>query len=720
MIVYLKNSLRRHLILISMLCMSVASHAQCATVLTDAVTPACGSLHSGTVTIHASNAPPPYQYRLGAGGSWQTDSLFTGLGAGSTTVYVMEAGGCIDSIVVVIGSAGTPFTPAITATAWSATFCNGVGMVDTFWASGSSAALTYQWYHNGAPISGATAATYITTVLNDHDSLWVLGYTSSPCATVDSAVSNTIHITAYTGTIPSVTATAASLSYCAGGGFVDTFWASSAGSAVLTYHWYRNGVAVTGATGSSWSTATLSDHDSIWVVAQGTGPCAAPVSSNILHISILPDTVPAISITAASLSFCAGSGFVDTFWAGGGTSAALTYQWYRNDTAISGATGASWVTSSLADHDSIWVVAYGATGCTAGDSSVSTRVTISLISCADTVWPGDADANHIADNNDLLPVGLAYGATGPVRTVQGIVWQGDSADRWSQYFSIYAPTVNYVHADCNGDGVVNSDDTLAIVTNFGLTHPKTNGYGTPRSGAHSMHLEFSRDTVYDGQSLVAAVILGDAAIPFANIYGIAFTYNYDPLVYDTNSISFEYINSWLGDYTNSINISKTFPAPGVIKTAITGIDHLDRSGWGAIARFRGTITTDNINGIRRYVNTDYITDITAVDMKGDTIEVNTCVDSNLIIQWSTGIHDITGGDHIEIYPNPARDYIQVTSEHPMTQVQLYDGLGELMMDNHAGGETALSFDVSGLASGIYMVRISTVDGSTIRKVTIKH
>ncbi len=124
-------------------------------------------------------------------------------------------------------------------------------------------------------------------------------------------------------------------------------------------------------------------------------------------------------------------------------------------------------TTTISGFDSIgtYTLLFGDT-----TTGVFDIIHIFVTSC---VWPGDADANHIVDNNDLLPIGLAYDSIGPVRTVQGIVWQGDVSTDWADTLPGYFPTVNFKYADCNGDGRVDANDTLAIVTNFGLTHTKT-------------------------------------------------------------------------------------------------------------------------------------------------------------------------------------------------------------------------------------------------------
>lgn len=339
-----------------------------------------------------------------------------------------------------------------------------------------------------------------------------------------------------------------------------------------------------------------------------------------------------------------------------------------------------------------------------------------------TVWPGDADANHIVDNTDLLPIGLAYAATGPVRAVQGIVWQADVSTDWGSSFATYSPLVNYKHADCDGNGTINADDTLAIVTNFGLLHAKTNGYAGPwRNSVPVLGLSFAVDTVLDTQTLATDIYLGDSSLSANNIYGLAFTLNFDPIVTDSATAAFSFVPSWLGSTTNSINISKTFYTAGQVKAAITGINHQPRTGSGRIAHFTAVITTGNINGkdLSYYTNYSYISDITAIDQLGNRLQLNAGIDSNKVGYYPNGIHDIDQTATVSIYPNPAAHSVRISSgTQLMSAITITDMLGQNVMSVRVNNKTSETVDLSDLESGVYMIRVSTSYGSATTRLVV--
>lgn len=334
------------------------------------------------------------------------------------------------------------------------------------------------------------------------------------------------------------------------------------------------------------------------------------------------------------------------------------------------------------------------------------------------VWPGDANHNRIADNIDLLPIGLSYGATGTTRLDQGIDWEPKISTNWG----FGSPMVYDVkHTDCNGDGTINADDALAILQNFGQTYSKKNDQPAVwRTGIAGLNVVLSKDTVRAGDTLVASIQLGDASLPVSNIYGIAFTYNYDALVVDTAQTEVIYPSSWLAtSTTDRISISKDLKAIGQIKMAITRIDHNNRSGDGEIAQVKFKITTDNISGknLAYYNNINFISAITAIDSVGNLIDLNAGLDSSLVEFTPNGVKTIDKFQ-VAIYPNPASGKLFVKTDGTVLErVTLRNLLGETIVSEVATGSNK-TIDVSGLANGVYIFHLETNKGELYRRVVV--
>ena len=328
------------------------------------------------------------------------------------------------------------------------------------------------------------------------------------------------------------------------------------------------------------------------------------------------------------------------------------------------------------------------------------------------VWPGDANADHIVDNNDLLPIGLAYDSSGPVRTVQGIVWQGDRATAWRDSFSNYTYPVNYKHADCNGDGTVNATDTAAIIQNFSLTHAKTGGISAPwRSGVPSLSAIPTIDTLGNGAILTINFELGNTSIPFNNFYGLAFTYDFDPLIVDSAYTSITYGNSWIGT-NDKIALSKIFNSTGQIKTAVTRIDHTTRSGSGVIASASFRINTHNVtsNNFYYYANIGTISNVTAIDQHGNTIPLNTGADTSRIVVTPLGIRTVANIGLVHLYPNPNNG--SFTLETSLQQGAIYsisDMLGQLIQQGTIASEKQ-KIDMGYTPAGVYSLSILGMSG----------
>jgi hypothetical protein len=351
------------------------------------------------------------------------------------------------------------------------------------------------------------------------------------------------------------------------------------------------------------------------------------------------------------------------------------------------------------------------------DSIITLHLSIKTVGCTvaqDSVWPGDANNDKVVDNNDLLPIGLAYSVSGQGRTGASIVWKGQPSAPW---VDTLPSGENDKYIDCNGDGIIDANDTLAIIQNWSLTHNKRAGSDPWRAGAPLLKVQFDKASVNSGDTLTASIVLGDVGQPLTSIYGLSFTLHYDVQAIDMTKSHFNIAQSWFGTSSNSIHLYKNNPAAGTIQCAITGINHLGRSGYGMIASFMERITTSKLSG-STYSNKCYISDVHAADTKGSPLSLNTVSDSTGVVYKPTGITEIT---NLKLYvaPNPASQQVTIATSSEMTDIHIYDVLGQAVLHTTPSRSQRETLDVSSLTAGVYMVQVSSSSGRGNARLVIK-
>ncbi|PYB68153.1 hypothetical protein DMB44_05380 [Thermoplasma sp. Kam2015] len=246
-----------------------------------------------------------------------------------------------------------------------------IGNSVTFTASpsGGSGSYTYQWYLNGAAVSGATSSTYTTSFSSSgSDSVYVIIKDSVG----NSATSNTIDETVNPD--PSVSITSSQNPTDIGNSV--TFTASpSGGTGSYTYQWYwSNGTAISGATSQSYTTSFSSSGTyGVYVIIKDSVGNSA--TSNTITETV--NTDPSVSISSSQNPTDIGNSVTFTASASGGTGS-YSYQWYwSNGTAISGATSYQYTTSFTSSGTyGIYVVVKDANGNTAQSSTLTETVNV--------------------------------------------------------------------------------------------------------------------------------------------------------------------------------------------------------------------------------------------------------------------------------------------------------------------------------------------------------
>jgi hypothetical protein len=318
------------------------------------------------------------------------------------------------------------------------------------------------------------------------------------------------------------------------------------------------------------------------------------------------------------------------------------------------------------------------------------------------VWPGDANYDLVVNNMDLLPVGLAYGDTGAVRPNASLSYIAQPATDWAGFFNT---AVNKKHADCDGNGLVDGNDTIAIALNYSLTHPAKPFVNTvTKNTGAELFFQMPVVPVSPGSTISIPVMLGTAVSPVASIYGIAFSITYDPTFIVAGSLSVDYSGSWIAAPGNYLNIEKDFTSSGKYDMAFTKMDHTDAGGQGLIATIHFTIS-QNANGI---LNLSF-SNIMALMHNGSQVPV---IAGRGFV--STSIKDLPSAITSLFYPDPMHDQARIVFSNPDRDDYLLfitDATGRQIMEVQHTSSGEIILKRNDLTNGIYFYELRNESGT---------
>jgi sugar lactone lactonase YvrE len=307
------------------------------------------------------------------------------------------------------------------------------------------------------------------------------------------------------------------------------------------------------------------------------------------------------------------------------------------------------------------------------------------------VWPGDANVDLYANNYDLLPIGLYFGLNGPARSTISNAWHGYSCNNWSGTIS---NTPNPKFADCDGNGTVGYDDTTAIYNNFNLSHLQrlSNSQNITTSTNPDIYFQFSKNTYYPGDTLIADIMIGDNNNIQTNFYGAAFDIYYDPSYPVSGTEVFYFSNSWVG-VINQDMITFSYPtySSGSICASMVRINHQDVSGYGKVATLKFVVAGDTI------LSSDFSTAIynpIKISSNGNTGQLTTGINIGKIV-----------ADQIKIYPNPSSSVLNVelNGKDESKMVYIINSYGQ-EINRITVNQAKFSVDISDISPGVYVLK----------------
>ena len=231
--------------------------------------------------------------------------------------------------ILVTAYDATVVPPAITSSPVSQTVIQGSPVALTVTATGSDP-LSYQWYKDGWPLAGSTAPGLVlnAAVAGDSGSYLVLVRNSA-----GSAISAPAALTVLVP--PSIVTDPLSQTVLAG--TTVNLSVTAAGTAPLSYQWYKDGVAI--AKNGTSSTLRLSN---VALTASGNYQVHVTNSAGAVDSAIatlLVQSPPVISTQPKTTTVTVGVAVMLSVVASG--TDPMTYQWYKDTVALAGATGTS-------------------------------------------------------------------------------------------------------------------------------------------------------------------------------------------------------------------------------------------------------------------------------------------------------------------------------------------------------------------------------------------
>lgn len=341
---------------------------------------------------------------------------------------------------------------------------------------------------------------------------------------------------------------------------------------------------------------------------------------------------------------------------------------------------------------------------------------VSCVTATSVVWPGDANYDLVADNNDILNIGLAYGYTGPVRAAASLTWVAQPAADWSFQF---ANGANLKHADTDGNGVVDVDDTTAVSLNYGLTHPfRLMPPSVTSLPSPQLYVITNPDTANLSDTVNVEVFLGTGTTQVDSIYGIAFTLNYDTALVSDSYFNADFNGCWMGTPgVDLITFSHNRYSDGAMDFAIVRTDQNNTNGFGFLNRL-GIVIVDNVGAKVTLPLT--ISNVTAITASEYVLSLLVSNDSVLIDTTGTvGINELMPlADQFSLYPNPAGNFIQLSAPlYETFEMEVFNQFGRSMLPKQMVSN-GVRMNTTSLSQGVYYMTLTGSKGKITRKFNV--
>jgi hypothetical protein len=324
------------------------------------------------------------------------------------------------------------------------------------------------------------------------------------------------------------------------------------------------------------------------------------------------------------------------------------------------------------------------------------------------VYPGDCNHDGIADFLDLLPLGLLFGDTGPLRPSASLSWLPQTVNQWGTLYP--ATNIDAKHVDGDGNGQITFADTLAVFENYGRTH---GGYLSDSSLLPSLAGEapvklLGPQSISPGDTVELMLHVGTQDSVATQAYGLAVELSYDTSLIEV--IGTRWDGSWLGQKNvDLITLAKVDSLRGRWQIAITRTDQVSRNGYGRVGSIIVVISDDIAKQILPL--TFQFLRVEAIDHLGhpQPLSVSPAPFDLAIDTTATALRSPEPSS-LHWYHDRVQQAVVIQADRPLEGwLELYDAQGRRIRQEKISGGGPWRTSLGQLPLGAYLLRIRTTN-----------
>jgi hypothetical protein len=212
----------------------------------------------------------------------------------------------------------------------------------------------------------------------------------------------------------------------------------------------------------------------------------------------------------------------------------------------------------------------------------------------------------------------------------------------------------------------------------------------------------------EGDRLSLPIVLGSATHVPTNVYGVAFTINYDPTKVQGNSVSTDFSTSWLGN--DLLVFENVLHNQGKVEVTVARKDRMNITNFGTLGTFNLTIRDDILRSSSNTSMDVTISNVRLID-NGNQIYGTDRQTGVVTIQQQVTSIDRLEGFSVNVFPNPTHHDLNVeVKDATIDQIQVMTVTGQVVQTLENLNSPTVRIALGELPAGVYNLSVRTDKG----------